>query len=232
MSNSAFIRIIGDLHGAISHRIKGRSYFNLIAKAEYSVQLGDAGFPHKFIPDFHKKMASVDETKHVIVLGNHDDYNNRVANALCDFGVYNFPLKNGKFEFFYIRGAYSPDRASRLIGVDWWEEEQLTDEQGWDAIALYEKTKPQIIMTHDCPEEILHIFYGGDCKIDRTNRILQTCFEINRPKIWIFAHHHRNWKHDYKDTTFVCLDGEIPSQGHKMGFIDFDDNGNLIGEPV
>ena len=225
------IRIIGDVHCGINRRGKGRSYFNLIDKAEYSVQVGDMGYPHSTFPDFHQKLASVDKTKHVIVLGNHDDYTVRAANALGDFGVHSFPLENEKFEFFYIRGAFSPDRICRLIGINWWAEEQLTNQQGWDAVSLWEKTKPMIMITHDCPEEILYMFYGGACKIDHTNRILQTCFEIHKPQIWIFGHHHRNWKYTYKDTTFICLDGEIPSQGHTMGFVDFDKQGNLIAGP-
>lgn len=223
------IRIIGDCHCVLSHRKPGRSYFNLIDNAEYSVQVGDLGYPHKYCPDFHHKLGQVDKTRHVAVLGNHDDYNQRATNALGDFGVHSFPLENGKFEFFYVRGAYSPDRIRRLIGVDWWEQEQLTDEQGWAAVKLYQETKPDIVISHDCPETILYFFYGGACKVDRTNRILQTMFETHRPKIWVFGHHHRNWKETYKDTLFICLDGQI--EGHQMGFIDFDNQGRLMGGP-
>jgi hypothetical protein len=35
--------------------------------------------------------------------------------------------------------------------------------------------------------------------------------------------------HEYKGTTFICLDGQV--EGHQMGFIDFDNQGNLIGGP-
>ena len=225
------IRIIGDVHGCIQSG--GRCYFGLMEKAEYSVQIGDLGFPHSLAPDFHKKIESIDKTHHVMVLGNHDDYNTRAANALGDFGVHSFPLKDDKkFEFFYIRGAYSPDRIRRLVGVDWWEAEQLTDTEGWAAVKLYAETKPSIIITHDCPEEVLYMFYGGGTKIDRTNRILQTCIENHRPRLWIFGHHHRNWKYNYKDTTYICLDGHIPSQGHVMGFLDFDNEGNMAGGSV
>ena len=225
------IRIIGDTHGNINSG--GRSYFGLIAKAEYSVQIGDMGFPHPEAPDFHEKLASVDKTHHVIVLGNHDDYNVRAANALGDFGTHSFPLEDDKkFEFFYIRGAYSPDKARRLVNISWWEEEQLNTKQSWDAIKLWQEVKPKIVITHDCPVEILYMFYGGDCMIDYTNRILQNCFEIHRPELWIFGHHHRNWKYVYKDTTFICLDGHLPDTGHVMGFIDFDKQGKLVGGSV
>ena len=223
------IRIIGDCHCVIVPRAGGRSYRGLIEGAEYSVQIGDLGFPHRKFPIFHEQIDSVDKSHHVVVLGNHDDYTKRASNALGDFGTHSFPLENGNFEFFYIRGAYSPDRMLRTIGIDWWEDEQLTYQQGWAAIELYEKIKPSIVITHDCPQEILHLFYGGDCKVDRTNSILQNCFEIHRPTLWIFGHHHRNWKNVYKDTTFICLDGEF--YNHQMGYLDFDNQGNLVGGP-
>ena len=232
------IRVIGDIHcnldgGENNEYGKERSYFTLIEDAEYSVQIGDFGFPiPPNNPSFHDKVATVDKTRHVAVLGNHDDYNQRIANELGDFGVHSFPLENGKFEFFYMRGAFTPDFYRRIIGIDLWREEQLTDQEGWDVVKLYQKIKPSIVITHDCPEVCLYMFYGGNCKVDRTNRILQTCFEIHQPKLWIFGHHHRNWKYTYKDTLFICLDGRVPHLGHVTGFLDFDNNGNIVGGTV
>ena len=131
-----YLRIIGDLHGAIDWTREGQSYFDHIKESEYTVQIGDLGFEHPQIPDFHKKIDSVDKTKHVAILGNHDDYNHRISNALGDFGTHSIPLENGKFEFFYIRGAYSPDKDFRTPGYTWWAEEQLSTAQGFEAVIL------------------------------------------------------------------------------------------------
>jgi hypothetical protein len=46
--------------------------------------------------------------------------------------------------------------------------------------------------------------------------------------MWIFAHHHLNWRTEYKGTTFMCLNGQLPYGDHLMGYVDFDDMGNLI----
>jgi hypothetical protein len=230
-----WIRVIGDVHGYLHFRGSGRSYFNLIGQSEHSIQLGDLGFPYSKVPDFHKDLANIDKTRHVVVLGNHDDYTHRAQNALGDFGVHSFPLKEGKFEFFYIRGAYSIDREYRTIGVDWWAEEQLNWEQGKACVQAYEAAKPDVVFTHDCAEEVIHLLasdgkdrFFKDFRPSPTNRILQSCLERHRPKLWVFGHHHINWRKEDKGTTFICLNGHMPTIGHNMGYIDFDDMGQLI----
>lgn len=228
-----WIRVIGDVHSYL--RGSGRSYFNLIGQAEHSIQVGDLGFPYKKEPDFHKELAHVDKNHHVVVLGNHDDYGTRVQHALGDYGTHSFPLKEEKFEFFYIRGACSIDRKYRVLGISWWDNEELNWEQGQECVSAYQEKKPKIVLTHDCPEEIIYLLaksgkdrFWGDFHPSVTNQVLQSCLEIHRPKLWIFGHHHINWRQEYKGTTFVCLDGHMPSMGHNMGYVDFDDMGQLI----
>lgn len=229
------IRIIGDIHSHISGCGRGRNYLNLIINANYSVQLGDLGYQHKFCPNFNEKISMVDPKRHMVVLGNHDDYTNRVPNALGDFGLQSIPLKDGTFTFFYLRGARSIDRDDRLIGVSWWDNEELTWEQGRAAVKAYQEAKPRTVLAHDCPEEILGLLAqtaGKDrlsySRPSRTNQILQSCWEIHHPEMFIFGHHHVNWRHEYKGTIFMCLDGQSPSTGHRAGFIDFDESGHLI----
>jgi hypothetical protein len=205
------IRILGDVHANVP------AYLNLIKKAQYSVQLGDFGFG----AEFHQKTAQIDKSRHVVILGNHDDYSNPIHMALGDFGEYSL----GGFNFFYIRGAYSIDRACRTLGIDWWAQEELTWSQGYKCIEAYRKAKPSIVLTHDCPEEIIYLM-GRGYPSTITRQILQTCLEVHRPKMWIFGHHHINWTKTYKDTTFRCLDGD--TCGHTIGFCDFDKMGNLI----
>ena len=230
-----YIRIIGDIHGYLTYRGGSRSYFNMMGAAEYTVQLGDFGFAWKGQPDFHQQVANIDKAHHVVILGNHDDYDHRIQHALGDFGVHSFPLKEGKFEFFYIRGARSIDRIDRIPGVSWWEDEELNWTQGHECVLAYEQAKPEIVLTHDCAEEIIYLmahtgkdWFLQDFRPSITNRILQSCLERHRPKLWLFGHHHINWVQEYKGTTFMCLDGHMPSCGHNMGYVDFDDMGNLL----
>ena len=95
------IKLIGDVHGYLHYRGKGRSYFNLMSDTEYSVQLGDLGWQDKFNPTFNQDMDRL-FPKHLRLYGNHDCYDYITKNALGDFGTHSFPLKAGKFEFFYI----------------------------------------------------------------------------------------------------------------------------------
>jgi hypothetical protein len=230
-----WIRILGDVHGYLHYRGKGRSYFNLMGDTEYSVQIGDLGYPCKGCYDFHQQLANIDKTRHCVVLGNHDDYGQRAQHALGDFGTHSFPLKGGNFEFFYIRGAYSIDKADRLPGRSWWAEEELTWEQGYECVQKFQENKPKIVLTHDCPEEIIYLLaHSGkdrflqDFHPSLTHQILQSCWEAHKPEMWIFAHHHLNWRTEYKGTTFMCLNGQLPYGDHLMGYVDFDDMGNLI----
>lgn len=233
---SVHVRVIGDVHCYLHFRGSSRSYFSLKKDAEHSVQLGDLGFQWKGCPDFYTDMEGVDKTRHVVILGNHDDYSHRVPNALGDFGVHTFP----GFEFFYIRGARSIDRAERTPTVDWWLEEELTWEQGYECVQAFREKKPEIVLSHDCPEEALYLM-GSDPNLkgrkDRmqrgmstsvTNQIMQSCLEVHAPRLWIFGHHHLSWRYQYKGTTFFCLDGHMPTIGHNMGYLDFDETGNLL----
>jgi hypothetical protein len=225
-----FLRILGDVHGYLHFNGSSRSYFQMIGEAEYSVQLGDLGFSWKGCPNFHKEMANVDKTRHRILLGNHDCYSPRVQNALGDFGVHTFP----GFEFFYIRGARSIDREWRTPTVDWWLEEELTWEQGHECVQAFREKKPEIVLSHDCPEEALYLMaeFGkghlSNIRTSITNQIMQSCFETHKPAYWIHGHHHLSYRKKYKGTTFIGLDGHMPTIGHNMAYVDFDENGKLI----
>lgn len=228
------IRVIGDIHGHLT--AKGRDYFKLISGVSFSVQLGDMSWHRGIHRSFYEMMSKVDPRCHRVVTGNHDPYDNLTPHHLGDFGNFTFPLREGNFDFFFIRGAYSIDRGTRLPGLTYWDCEELNWSQGDEALSLYVHLKPKIVFTHDCPEEVcylLDLHTRGDYHPTITHRILQSCFEVNQPELWVFGHHHRNWKKEYKGTTFMCLDGKIPEQNHEVGYIDFDEDGKLITlEPV
>jgi len=224
------IRIIGDVHGWISSRNRlGRTYKNLLAKAEYSVQLGDLT-----IDDYAKQLQHIDPERHKVILGNHENYDAPPVHSLGDFGTHTFPLVNGEFEFFFIRGAFSIDKAWRQTsgtfetGKSWWEEEELNWKQGYAAIESYKEAKPRTVFTHTAPMELRHLIakdhrflvpeqLGPPCK---TEGLLQSCFEAHQPEMWVFAHWHTNWVYRSGRTLFVCLD--------ELSYLDFDENGHLL----
>jgi Icc-related predicted phosphoesterase len=190
------ITLIGDVHG------KYDRYHKIIRQTEYvpySIQIGDFGFKYD-------TLKNVDSTKHLIMPGNHDNYD-ICYNYPHFLGDYGYTSLN-RIEFFYYRGANSIDRQYRTIGIDWWEEEQVTIDQFMKARELYRQTKPDIVITHDCPEQIAIQMLEPNGKIYQniTGWALQELFNIHQPKMWFFGHWHKSRQIQYGNTKFVCLD--------------------------
>jgi predicted phosphodiesterase len=190
------ITIIGDVHG------KYDRYHKIIRQTEYhpyTVQLGDFGFKYD-------TLKNVDHTKHLIIGGNHDNYDicHTYPHFLSDYGyVVDF---NG-IDFFYYRGAYSIDRQYRTIGIDWWANEEVKIEGFMKARELYRQIKPDIMITHDCPEFMVLQYIGANARVyqNSTNWALNELYNIHQPKIWIHGHYHVSKTIVYGDTKFVCL---------------------------
>lgn len=225
------IRVIGDVHGMIDREAerfgRTRNYLNLIAAARFSVQLGDFALIPFITEDgrvtLDKIQERVDPERHKIVLGNHDQYDLHLPHYLGDFGMHSFPLMEGSFDFFYVRGAWSIDQQRRIVGVSWWPEEELNWEQANAAVMAYQAAKPRTVFTHDCPTEIIYAM--GKVPLynfhpSKTHQYLQDMFERHKPEMWVFAHHHQNWAKYYKGTLFMCLS--------ELAYLDFDENGHLL----
>jgi hypothetical protein len=226
------IRVIGDVHGFIDERAavfgRNRHYLSLIKDVPYSVQLGDFGFIPFIRKGGHAPITvvmerGVDPEKHKVLLGNHDQYDFKLPHYLGDFGKHSIPLRDGSFDFFYMRGAFSIDFQHRICDLDWFPQEELTWEEGDKAFLSYQEMRPRTMFTHDCPTEIVYTmakFYLGDFHASRTHQYLQAMFEEHKPELWVFGHHHHNWVKEWKGTTFMCLT--------ELAHIDFDEDGHLL----
>jgi len=178
------ITIIGDVHG------KHSEYLDIIKNKPKSIQLGDLGFDYSKLPD---------SESHKFFKGNHDNYDVNHNNDLGGFGMHN--------GFFYVRGADSIDKSRRIEGKNWWRKEQMEYKEMQDAISLYEKIKPNKVVSHDCPQIIAYTFFGIRDK-NPTRMMLQQMYEIHEPSLWIFGHHHKSLNETFGKTRFVCL-GEL-----------------------
>jgi predicted phosphodiesterase len=191
------ILVIGDVHGKVSE------YRAILKAAEFrgigqSIQLGDMGFS-----DSYRGLASVDPERHGFIPGNHDNYDNLPPHALKgDFGETD--------EFFWVRGAFSVDRRYRTEGVSWWPQEEISMAAADRLLSRWELSKPEVVLSHDCPESVVPRVITNDWKIEpsRANQILQSALEIHRPRLWIFGHHHQTKTVELGGTTFKCL-GEL-----------------------
>jgi len=187
------LTVIGDVHA------KYERYLEIARERECTVQIGDLGFKYECL-------ESLDPDRHKVVAGNHDNYPSLAEwpHYLGDYGMASL----GGVDFFFYRGAYSIDRQYRTVGIDWWEEEQLKIEDFMKAREVYREAKPEIVITHDCPESIGFMLLRPGARIYQniTNWALQELFNIHQPKMWRFAHWHRSWRMTMGRTDFRCLD--------------------------
>lgn len=192
------ILLIGDVHGKI------KEYQNILDTTksyDYSIQIGDFGFKKE-----HATADSSFKDKNYVLFGNHDYYPDlNKPHSLGDFGVF----KESKL--FYVRGAWSIDKAHRTGGLDWFKEEELDMATCERVIDAYKEALPDIMVTHDCPEEVFsHLHGSGTHQFKtRTGQLLQALWEIHQPLVWYFGHHHMSktieLDKNHNTTIFKCL---------------------------
>lgn len=194
--------LIGDIHALFW------DYKEILKRSgtKKSLQLGDYGLG---FPDTMKgiDLSDIDGT-HLFIRGNHDNPAVCRKNQyyLGDFGILEGSFIDDFFtKLFYISGAWSIDRAYRTEGISWWSDEELSYDELSDAVNLYIKEKPDIICSHDCPEEVLQIFYPASAHPTRTAQALSSMFQHHTPSYWFFAHHHKSWRKNVMGCNFVCL---------------------------
>ena len=135
--NRTSLIFIGDTHAKFKHlKIICDQFFPLPC-----IQLGDMGMGFNFDHEF-PKCPNLFWTR-----GNHDKATTcrKTKGYLGDFGYLEFD------DLFYVGGAYSIDQARRIEGKSWWRDEELTEQQADECIELYQKTKPQVVCSHDAP---------------------------------------------------------------------------------
>lgn len=210
-------RIVGDIHGKFNEY----SFYSLNVgrtrrsgdnpPPESSVQVGDFGvgfgndYWHEMVNDWMKEYPG-----HRFIRGNHDDP------AECKNMSGYIPDGTVEGDVMYIGGAWSIDYARRIEGETWWRDEELSIEELNKLVDLYAKTKPRVMITHDCPTSVAWDMFisrglsiGGLSQIKtRTGEALQAMFDIHKPDFHFFGHWHVTKQMDVQGTRFVCL-GEL-----------------------
>lgn len=185
---------IGDVHG------KYHLYLEIARTKKNTVQIGDLGFRYSCLQD-------VDPASHKIVGGNHENYDTLPdqPHYLGDWGF----TSMGGTEFFFLRGAYSIDRDSRTIGIDWWSQEEIAIESFMEARKTYGEVRPRVVLSHTCPETISPAFLDGPYSRvhhTKTGWMLDELLQIHKPELWVFGHYHVSRTLEENGTKFVCLD--------------------------
>lgn len=197
------VRLIGDVHGKFGY------YKRLIKSIENSIQLGDMGVGFRDWPhgDFQPNPPydAIKLGNHRFIRGNHDNP------AVCKQQSYYIPDGTVEGDVMLIGGALSIDRAYRTEGFSWWADEELSIGELSDLVDLYVRTKPRVMLTHDCPESVvdqtLKAFnmerYNDP---SRTRQAFQSMFDFHQPELWVHGHWHVRLDHVWGTTRFVCLE--------------------------
>ena len=94
--------------------------------------------------------------------------------------------------------------------MNWWRDEELRVAELEAAVDLYEKLKPEIVLTHDGPDEAVRSLLAGQSahkELTRTStgNALNAMLEAHRPRKWIFGHWHTRFRQKIGGTEFRCL---------------------------
>lgn len=209
----SIIRFIGDVHGKF-----GR-YEKIVKESPYAtIQVGDMGVGFRKWP--HGEWSSnppydtMVEHHACFIRGNHDNpdtcarHTQWISDGHCTgTGI------------MFIGGALSIDKAYRVPGYSWWEDEELPQIMLDRYLDRYIKQRPQIMVTHECPETVAALILGkmadlrqvgASVKLDprfasRTRVAFQRMFELHQPKLWIFGHWHVPFAGTINGTAFICL---------------------------
>lgn len=191
------MRLIGDIHGRLS------TYKWLIKDVKESIQVGDFGIgfdqfgTHTYINKYLDSFSG----NHRFIRGNHDKLEEC---KLCKNWIPDGHIEN---DIMFIGGANSIDKNDRIEGVDWWRDEELSYREFDRLIELYEKTKPRIMITHECPNSISKLLKENIFKDHTiTRQAFDSMFEIHQPELWVFGHWHLSYNNTVNNTKFICLD--------------------------
>ena len=225
-----YLLVIGDVHGRMEE------YVYATSRAHASIQLGDLGFDycrlsqvdarrHRIVAGNHDNYTGEVVSAQLVnqlprrVPGERYTVNSagdvvrltlQTAHFLGDFGTWSVPGyegRSGQGEIFFCRGERSSDKADHSEGVDWFAEEELTNDRLTEAIAHYRATRPQFVVTHTAPTSLYRqIAPGSTWMPSRTSEALQRMLDWHRPLYWLFGHFHIGWGKKIQGTLFLCLD--------------------------
>lgn len=190
---------IGDVHGKMSQY---EYLLDVLADRNpdnpyLSVQLGDMGIGFRGV-----ELPDNIGPNNLFFSGNHDDH------KACQIrpgylGSYS-SFSAGDLTVFTLRGAHSIDWECRKEWESWWSYEQVSYQEGEEALALYAEIKPDVMLTHDGPQSVV----SAMCDITDTSytrSLLDKFLRVHRPKIWCFGHHHHIMRRLDKGTDFYIL---------------------------
>ena len=202
-------RLIGDIHGEWDLYHQTAIDAINFGGCERTIQVGDFGvgfsgpYWHDRADEFHW------DGTHRFIRGNHDDP------ARCKKMAGWIPDGRVENDVMFVGGAYSIDWMLRTEGTSWWADEELSMEELYRLIEVYEAVKPRVMITHDAPLDVTKemfiqsglAVFGRNAKLinTKTGTALNTMLAIHQPEFHFFGHWHHTMAYKYGRCTFVCL---------------------------
>lgn len=202
-------RLIGDIHGLVND-YKTYAVDNF---AGPTIQVGDFGVGFGQSDYWHESVDNyLVAGGHRFIRGNHD--NPAQCREMQGW------ISDGTVEgdVMFVGGAWSIDNPvappgwyRRTPGVDWWDDEECSQEQLEQIIETYANVKPRVMITHDCPNIISRemFFNSGLLKgpeyPNRTSAAFTRMLDIHQPEEWYFGHWHYTMQYKYGRTMFQCI---------------------------
>lgn len=213
------IFVTGDTHADIDwHKLNTKRFQEQkeCTKDDVVIIAGDFGAPwtigedntDKYILDTYEKRNFTT----LFVDGNHENFEAlntyptvTFAGAECHQlrpSVYH--VKRGEVlhinghKILCMGGATSTDKERRKEHISWWKEEEPSYEEWNHAAENLVKERPDIIITHDAPTEIVSMIYAytinNPTPVQRNlEKLLNIIREKSIPVIdWYFGHHHED----------------------------------------
>jgi len=203
--------VIGDLHGQVEVLHKILRERPCVEEVMVAGDFG-LGFDQK-LDDQYRRLGDIIIRKglpHVsFIRGNHD--NPQTCRDWEQEGIVWYPDGYLEYETLYLGGAKSHDIEQRKEGVDWWVDEELSEEQ-WDEIFENLKgleSQVKRIISHDAPRSVKNYLklmnfesYSDTLTSDRMETLLGMLPNL---RTWIHGHYHTHHSTRINGVRFIGL---------------------------
>lgn len=201
--------VLGDLHGNFSliPYLKKR-----YADHDEVIIAGDFGLG--FHRDEEARGYAEDETKPLIrfIRGNHD--NVEVCKTFTEGGVRWIPDGTLEDGILYVGGAWSIDYGVRTPGLNWWHNEELS-EQEWEGIFQNLEDRfheVHTVISHDLPQRISSKVLPAHKPVIQTRTTTYLDMLWNRlpnVRLWLFGHYHTYHDIEHNGVRLICLPDRV-----------------------
>jgi Icc-related predicted phosphoesterase len=202
---------VGDIHGSY----RDLSVFDI--EGDYTrIQVGDFNLEgYKMWRQYGKRIRDGFTLKEhnfkyptFFIDGNHEAFNHPLIQTnsnkvqKIEENLFYIPRGFVSGSVLFIGGENSIDKQNRKEGIDWFPEEEITEEQYNRIMGIEQRI--DVIVSHGAPITFLNQIFKRSYKM-KHDLLLNDIFMKHRPSLYVFGHHHFSVKKSFRDCFFVGL---------------------------